>query len=46
MISVIRNFLITADDDKSCNTKHYGCQIIVAIFFRVNPNFHYANFIV
>jgi hypothetical protein len=34
--SVIRNFLITAADDKSYNTKHYSLQAIIAVGFKVN----------
>jgi hypothetical protein len=34
--SVIRNFLITAADGKSDNTKHYALQAIIAVGFKVN----------
>jgi hypothetical protein len=34
--SVIREFLITAADGKSYNTKHYGLQAIIAVGFKVN----------
>ncbi|MFP3089662.1 virulence RhuM family protein [Treponema sp. TIM-1] len=34
--SVIRNFLITAADGKSYNTKHYALQAIIAVGFKVN----------
>ena len=34
--SVIRNFLITASDGKSYETKHYGLQAIIAVGFKVN----------
>ena len=34
--SVIRNFLITAADGKSYNTKHYSLQMIIAVGFKVN----------
>ena len=34
--SVIRNFLITASDGKSYETKHYSLQVIIAIGFKVN----------
>jgi hypothetical protein len=44
--SVIRKFWITTDDGKSYDAEYYDCRIILAIFFRVNPGFHYANFMV
>ncbi|MFH1030585.1 MAG: RhuM family protein [bacterium] len=34
--SVIRNFLITAGDGKSYQTKHYNLEGIIAVGFRVN----------
>jgi hypothetical protein len=34
--SVIRNFLITAADGKSYNTKHYALQAVIAVGFKVN----------
>ena len=34
--SVIRKFLITADDGKSYNTNHYNLQMIIAVGFKVN----------
>ena len=34
--SVIRNFLITASDGKSYETKHYSLQVIIAVGFKVN----------
>ena len=34
--SVIRNFLITADDGKNYQTKHYNLEAIIAVGFRVN----------
>ena len=34
--SVIRKFLITADDGKPYNTNHYSLEMIVAVGFKVN----------
>lgn len=34
--SVIRNFRITAADNKTYNTKHYALQMIIAVGFKVN----------
>lgn len=34
--SVIRNFLITADDGKQYNTKHYSLEAIIALGYRIN----------
>lgn len=34
--SVIRNFLITASDGKSYNTKHYNLSAIIAVGYKVN----------
>jgi hypothetical protein len=34
--SVIRNFLITASDGKSYDTKHYALEAIIAVGFKVN----------
>jgi hypothetical protein len=34
--SVIRNFLITASDEKSYNTKHYNLEAIIALGYRIN----------
>ena len=34
--SVIKNFLITAEDGKNYNTKHYNLQAIIAVGFKVN----------
>jgi len=34
--SVIRNFLITASDNKTYNTKHYNLDAIIAVGYRVN----------
>jgi len=34
--SVIKNFLITANDSKNYNTKHYNLQAIIAAGFKVN----------
>ena len=34
--SVIRNFLITARDGKSYNTKHYNLSAIIAVGYKVN----------
>jgi len=34
--SVIRNFRITAADEKTYNTKHYALQMIIALGFKVN----------
>ena len=33
---VIRNFLITADDGKTYNTKHYNLSAIIAVGYKVN----------
>ena len=34
--SVIRKFLITADDGKPYNTNHYSLEMIIAVGFKVN----------
>ncbi len=34
--SVIRKFLITAEDGKSYNTNHYSLEMIIAVGFKVN----------
>ena len=34
--SVIKKYLITANDGKSYNTKHYNLQAIIALGFKVN----------
>ena len=34
--SVIKNFLITANDGKNYNTKHYNLQAIIAVGFKIN----------
>jgi len=34
--SVIKNFLITANDGKQYNTKHYSLQAIIAVGFKIN----------
>ncbi|MFA5829753.1 MAG: virulence RhuM family protein [Candidatus Gracilibacteria bacterium] len=34
--SVIRNFLITAEDGKKYNTKHYNLEAIIALGYRIN----------
>lgn len=34
--SVIKNYLITANDKKQYNTKHYNLQAIIAIGFKIN----------
>lgn len=34
--SVIRNFLITASDNKEYNTKHYSLEMIIAVGFKIN----------
>lgn len=34
--SVIRNFLITAEDGKNYNTKHYSLECIIAVGYKVN----------
>ncbi|PKP15398.1 MAG: cell filamentation protein Fic [Bacteroidetes bacterium HGW-Bacteroidetes-23] len=34
--TVIRNFRITADDNKSYNTKHYNLSAIIAVGYKVN----------
>lgn len=34
--SVIKKYLITANDGKSYNTKHYNLQTIIAVGFKVN----------
>ena len=36
--SVIRNFLITAADGKSYNTKHYNLDAIISVGYRVNSS--------
>ena len=34
--SVIRKFLITADDGKNYNTNHYSLEMVIAVGFKVN----------
>ncbi len=34
--SVIRKFLITADDGKTYNTNHYSLEMVIAVGFKVN----------
>ncbi len=34
--AVIRKFLITADDGKNYNTKHYNLEVIISLGYRVN----------
>jgi hypothetical protein len=34
--SAIKNFFITANDDKNYKTKHYNLQMIIAVGFKVN----------
>lgn len=34
--AVVKNYLITAADGKSYNTKHYNLQMIIAVGFKVN----------
>lgn len=34
--SVIKNYLITANDGKQYNTKHYNLQAIIAVGFKIN----------
>lgn len=34
--SVIKNYLITANDGKNYNTKHYNLQAIIAVGFKIN----------
>ena len=34
--SVIKKYLITAADEKNCNTNHYNLQMIIAVGFKVN----------
>ena len=34
--SVVRKFLITADDGKQYNTKHYNLEAIIALGYRIN----------
>ncbi|MGK0256099.1 MAG: hypothetical protein ACI81I_000708 [Arcobacteraceae bacterium] len=36
--SVIRKFLITANDGKSYNTKHYNLEVIISLGYRINSN--------
>jgi hypothetical protein len=35
--AVIRNFRITAADNKNYNTKHYNLLAIIAVGYEVNP---------
>ena len=34
--SVIRRFLITADDDKKYNTNHYNLEVVISLGYRIN----------
>jgi len=34
--TVIKNYLITANDGKAYNTKHYSLQMIIAVGFKIN----------
>lgn len=34
--SVIRNFLITAEDGKNYHTKHYNLEAIITLGYRIN----------
>ncbi len=34
--AVIRNFLITAEDGKNYNAKHYNLEIIISLGYRIN----------
>lgn len=36
--SVIRNFLITANDWKNYNTKHYNLETIISVWYKINSN--------
>jgi hypothetical protein len=36
--SVIRNFLITANDGKNYNTNHYNLEVIISLGYRINSN--------
>ncbi len=36
--AVIRNFLITAQDGKNYNTKHYNLEAIIALGYRINSD--------
>ncbi|MFA6160281.1 MAG: virulence RhuM family protein [Parcubacteria group bacterium] len=36
--SVIRNFLITAEDGKNYNTNHYNLEVIIALGYRINSD--------
>ncbi len=36
--SVIRKFLITANDGKNYNTKHYNLEVIISLGYRINSN--------
>ena len=36
--SVIRKFLITANDGKNYKTKHYNLEVIISLGYRINSN--------
>lgn len=36
--SVVRNFLITARDGKTYDTKHYSLEAIISLGYRINSN--------
>jgi hypothetical protein len=36
--SVIRKFLITANDGKNYNTKHYNLEVIISLGYKINSN--------
>ena len=36
--SVIRNFLITAQDGKNYDTKHYSLEVVIALGYRINSD--------
>lgn len=41
--SVIKKFLITADDEKTYNANHYSLEMIIAVGFKVNSGKSYKK---